>query len=319
MTQAIRSEATEPSVSPVVVVHGLGKRYGGKSALVDVSFEVRRGEIFGLLGPNGAGKTTVLRLVTGLVRPSGGWVKVFDASPRSFAARTLRRRIGYLPGDLAFDERERGARLLALYARLSGRPPDCGRVLCERFGLSASQLRQPVRTYSRGMKQKLGLVAALQHDPDLVILDEPSNALDPVAQHTLYGLLHELAACGVAILLSTHVLHEALDLCDRIGVLANGRLVDGFAVRQFVDEAPRLLYLRLAFADRGTTLRRPHLPLAEFVRAEHGWLVYRVDPGAIPAVLRELHSLEVADLRIESAALEHLEAYYRVAGRGHSE
>jgi len=312
---SLAPDADRPAASsapPVVHTDRLTKRYGTHPALEGVSLGLHAGEILGVLGPNGAGKTTALRLILGFLVPSGGAVRVFGAAPRSWRARPLRRRIGYLPGDLAFDDSESGARLLDLYARLSGCPATLRAELCECLGLEAADLRMPVRRYSRGMKQKLGIVAALQHAPALIVLDEPTNALDPTAQQALYDLLRAQRARGAAILFSTHVLHEALDLCDRIAVLAEGRLMDCFSVRQFTLDAPRLLYVQLAAEARNRFAQPPHLPLAQFLRAEEGdWLVYRVDPGAIVPAVHELTRLPVADVRIESAALDHLLDYYR--------
>ncbi|MCX7625100.1 MAG: ABC transporter ATP-binding protein [Candidatus Sumerlaeaceae bacterium] len=307
-----------PCVDPVISAEKLSKCYGGLVAVKDLSFWLCRGEILGLLGPNGAGKTTVLRLVLGFIAPSGGHIKVFGISPRSWKAVRLRKRIGFLPGDLAFDEKESGERLLRLYARLSGGNPASACVLCERLGLGSKQLRMSVRRYSRGMKQKLGIIAALQHEPDLIILDEPTNALDPTAQHELYAILRERAASGAAILFSTHVLPEALDLCHRIAVLAEGRLMDCFSVSDFIAEAPRLAFIRLRGLPGAEAARQPPpLPKAQFLREEDGWLVYEIATGASVSVLRAILDLPLIDVRIESAALDHLMSFYQ-GNRGES-
>ncbi len=296
---------------PVVRTVHLSKHYGRRQALVGLDLELLPGEILGLLGPNGAGKTTALRAILGFIRPTSGQVTIFGVSPRAWRARPLRKHIGYLPADLAFEEAETGGRLLELFGKLSGVSPKLRGELCERFQLSASDLRLAVRKYSRGMKQKLGLIAALQHDPSLIILDEPTNALDPVAQQALHDVLKDFVARGAAVLFSTHVLSEALELCDRIAVLSEGHLLDCFSVAAFTALAPRLVYIKFDNCSATSGSRILHLPYAEFLGEEDGWLVYRVESDVVPAVLQELVRIPLADLRIESAALEHLLDYYR--------
>lgn len=305
-----RTVSREP---PVVQIENLTKYYATHCAVDRLNLTLFRGEILGLLGPNGAGKTTVLRLLLGFLSPSKGDVRILGVHARSWKAVRLRRTIGYLPGDLAFDEGETAERFLQLLAHLSGCSPQAGAPLCERLGLTSRDLRARIRTYSRGMKQKLGLVAALQHDPEIIILDEPTNALDPTTQNELYAILRERASQGAAILFSTHVLAEALELCDRIALLSEGHLLDCFNVAEFVAQAPRLLYLRLArtgVAEFGG--RPPRLPFAEYMREEDGWLIYHIPAGTATAVLQEALRLPLADIRVESAALEHLMSYYRV-------
>lgn len=306
-----------PPTEPVILAERVGKNYGSVVAVRDLSFWLCRGEILGLLGPNGAGKTTVLRLALGFIAPTRGRIHVFGVSPTSWRATPLRRRIGYLPGDLAFDEDETGERILRLFARLSRACLAKAYTLCERFELGSKQLRMPVRRYSRGMKQKLGIIAALLHDPELIILDEPTNALDPTAQNELYAILRERAQAGAAILFSTHVLPEALDLCHRIVVLSEGQLMDCFSVTDFIAEAPRLAFIRLRGITGSEAARQPpQLPHAQFLREEDGWLVYEIATGASVAVLREILKLPLIDVRIESAALDHLMSFYQGNRRG---
>lgn len=287
----------------------LTKRYGARLALDSLSLEVTSGELFGLLGPNGAGKTTSLRLILGFIRPSAGRVTVYGESPRSVLHYAWRRRIGYLPGDLSFDSEETGFRLLEFYAALSGGHSSWRNELCDHLQLERSDLQMRIGKYSRGMKQKLGIIAALQHNPDLAILDEPTNALDPAAQRGFYRIVREMCQRGKTVLFSTHVLHEALELCEKIAVLSDGRLMDLFAVRQFIDESPRLLYVKTV-PTLSSQKEIPHLPLAHFLGFRDDWLVYKVDAGAVKDVIRQLAQLPVDDVRIESAALDHLLSYY---------
>ncbi len=310
------STAAGEEATAAVSLDNVTKRFGRLRALENLTLELRAGEILGLLGPNGAGKTTALHLILGLLASSAGSVRVWGLQPRSWRFRPCRRFIGYLPGDLAFDDNERGDRLIDLFAKLSNAPTLCREQLCDRLGLERSDLRRPVRFYSRGMKQKLGIVAALQHLPRLIILDEPTNALDPVAQQVFYAILRERARDGAAILFSTHVLHEALEICDRIVLLSEGHLVETFATGKLLAQAPRHLYLRLSADALSRLTAPPHLPLAEFLERRHdGWFVYQIDPGGIVPALRELTHLPVVDVRIESAAIDHLLSIYRIKRR----
>jgi len=217
-----------------IVLEGLTKRYrtaglraGARRtihALEDVSFEVRPGEIFGFLGPNGAGKSTLIRLLLGHLHPTAGRATVLglDIVRDSVAIRS---RTGYLPGGIALDDGLSGERYLDDLAALSLRPPVRRDAICERLELTDRILRRPIRDYSRGTRQKLGIVQALQHDPELAILDEPSEGLDPLMQQAFYAVLDEVRAAGRTVFFSSHVLSEVERVCDRVAVVRAGRLV----------------------------------------------------------------------------------------------
>ncbi|AXA37594.1 MAG: ABC transporter [Candidatus Sumerlaea sp.] len=299
---------------PVIEAQSLTKYYGRDRGIEDVTFTVHRGEIFGLLGPNGSGKTTTLRVLLNFVRPTRGRVTVFGCEPWCWRAARDRQRIGYLPGELVLPEHDTGAWLLDFYAQLSRTPPVLRAEVCELLKLSASELRRPVRKYSRGQRQKLGLVQALQHNPELLLLDEPTTALDPLAQEALYRLLFELKQRGTTIVFSSHVLGEVLRLCDRVAVLKEGKLATVFEVSSFLLEAPRLVFLR--FAEDAARVALAQVSWCEFVREEPPWSVYRVAPKDLPVLLQLLSRLAVADLRIESAAQQALLELYRSSSEG---
>ena len=178
--------------------------------------------MFGFLGPNGAGKTTTIRLLLDLIRPSGGLVKVFGLDPRRDGV-AVRRRVGYLPGDLRLYERLTARELLTYFARLRGLTGlgDAGRV-AERLEL---ELDHPIQGLSKGNRQKVGLVQALMHRPDLLVLDEPTAGLDPLVQQTFYELVAEARADGRTIFLSSHVLPEIQHVADRVALIRDGSLV----------------------------------------------------------------------------------------------
>ena len=204
-------------------VSGLAKRYGRVHALRGVSFRVEPGEIFGYLGPNGAGKTTTLRIIMGLVRAGSGAARLLgDDSHRAQAWE----RVGFLPGEMHLYGGMRARSLLDHFARYRPHhPPVLRERLLSALDLKESDLSRKVKWLSHGTRQKVGLVIAMQHDPDLLLLDEPTTGLDPLVQHGFRDLVRELAARGRAILFSSHVLSEVEAVCGRVGVLRSGELL----------------------------------------------------------------------------------------------
>jgi ABC-2 type transport system ATP-binding protein len=207
---------------------GLG-RLGGRRrqpilALDDMTLTVRPGEIFGFLGPNGSGKTTCIRLLLGFLHPTGGSARVLglDTGTDSVA---IRGRVGYLPGGIALYDAMTGRDLLDYLARLYGRPPALRSRLLDGLELAARDLARPVRDYSRGMRQKVGIIQALQHDPEVAILDEPSEGLDPLMQRAFYEILDERRSAGRTVFFSSHILSEVERVCDRVAIIRRGRLV----------------------------------------------------------------------------------------------
>ncbi|MGQ9582372.1 MAG: ABC transporter ATP-binding protein [Thermoplasmatota archaeon] len=225
--------------APAVLVEGLTKRFGAVTALSDVSFEVRRGEVFGVLGSNGAGKSTALKTVCGLLRPDRGRVVVagVDALRDPVEAK---RRIGFLPEAPALYDQLTGREFLEMLGTLRGmRPPE----LDERVGklLEAMELEAfqdcNIGTYSRGMRQKLALSSAILHDPEVLVLDEPLSGLDPRFAKLIKGWLRERAEDGGSVLMSTHVTSSAEELCDRVAVLDRGRVLVTGAVAEVLEAA----------------------------------------------------------------------------------
>jgi ABC-2 type transport system ATP-binding protein len=204
----------------------LTARGGGEvvRALDDVALAVRAGEIFGFLGPNGAGKSTAIRLLLGFLHPTSGSARVLGLDTASDGV-AIRARVGYLPGGIALYDTMTGTDLLDFLGAFYRRPPILRQRLVDGLELSARDLARPVRDYSRGMRQKVGIVQALQHDPELAILDEPSEGLDPLMQQAFYQILDELRAAGRTVFLSSHILSEVERVCDRVAIVRRGRLV----------------------------------------------------------------------------------------------
>ncbi len=285
----------------VIETRGLGKRYGRSGetlALSDLSIDVQEGEIFGFLGPNGAGKSTTIRLLLGFLHATTGSATVLgrDIVRDSVA---IRRQVGYLPGGIAFWDGLTGERLLDELARLSGRPPVRRAELTERLELSAATLRRPVRDYSRGMRQKVGIVQALQHDPELAILDEPTEGLDPLMQRAFYEYLDELRATGRTVFFSSHILSEVERVCDRVAIVRAGRLVA-------LEEIPALLARRKRNVELRLTGPAPALDGVagvSDVRVADGRLTCRLE-GDVGPFLAAIAGAPITDMTIEPARLE---------------
>lgn len=209
---------------PLIDLQAVTKRYDGKPVVQAVDLAVAPGEVVALLGHNGAGKTTLMKLVLGLTRPSDGTVRVAGVDPGDRSAIAQRDSLGYLPENVAFRGAMTGRELLRFYARLKRQPlGECDELL-ERVGLSDAADRK-LRTYSKGMRQRLGLAQAILGRPELLLLDEPTSGLDPHLRQAFYAIVAELRAAGVTTLISSHALSEIEARSDRLAIMKQGRLV----------------------------------------------------------------------------------------------
>ncbi len=288
----------ETAAAPAISTQHLTKRYGKVEALTDLTLEVHSGEIFGFLGPNGAGKTTMIRTLLGFLHATGGSASVLgrDIGHESVA---IRREIGYLPGGIDLYDTLSGADTLDYLADLAGHRPVKRDELCERMQLPASVLRRKVRHYSRGMRQKIGVVQALQHDPELAILDEPTEGLDPLMQHAFYAILDDVRRAGRTIFFSSHILSEVERVCDRVAIVRGGRLMALQDVDQLLANRKRRVNLRW----RGMAPDLREIPgLADVtVSGDH---ITATLQGAVAPFVRAIASPNLEDLTIEPARLE---------------
>ena len=267
-------------------------------ALEPLDIDVREGEIFGFLGPNGAGKSTTIRLLLGFLHPTLGEGRVLGLDIVRDSV-VIRRRVGYLPGGIALYDSLTGERLLDYLAALSGRPPVRRAELCERLEMSSRTLCRLVRDYSRGMRQKIGIVQALQHEPELAILDEPTEGLDPLMQRAFYDILDALKAEGRTVFFSSHVLSEVERVCDRVAIIRQGRLVALAQIAELVARHKRNVDMRLDGA--APTLKG--VPGVSSVESTEGRLTCRVE-GDVRPFLAAIAGAPILDLTIEPARLE---------------
>jgi Cu-processing system ATP-binding protein len=227
---------------PTVRLEGVVKRYGRETAVGGVDLELAAGECIALVGHNGAGKSTLIKLMLGLIRPTEGRVTVLGEDPGAGAAARARREVGYLPENLALHPAMTGIETLAFYARLKRQPLAGNRELLDRVGLGAAARRR-VGTYSKGMRQRLGLAQALLGRPRLLLLDEPTTGLDPALRQHFYEIVRELRESGATLLLSSHALAELEGQVDRVVILSRGaKVADGtlLALRRLADRPVRI-------------------------------------------------------------------------------
>ncbi len=280
----------------------LSKTYDGKvRALVGLDLRVERGEVFGYLGPNGAGKSTTIRLLLGLIHPTAGRASVFGLDTRTEGVRA-REHLGYLPGDLRLSDRLTGREQLESLARLRGRLEASLRdELCERLGVV---LDRPIRQLSRGNRQKVGLVQAFMHRPELVVLDEPTAALDPLLQNEVRALLRETAAEGRTVFLSSHSLDEVQHVADRVGIIRAGRLVDVDAVESLRERALR--HVTITFAEPADPSQFAGLAGVRVVATDGAVLRLSAPEPAMDAVVKAAAQRRIVDLVSQPADLEEI-------------
>jgi ABC-2 type transport system ATP-binding protein len=287
--------------------HGLSKAYGSFLALDGLDLEVVRGEVFGYIGPNGSGKSTTIRLLLDLLRPTRGRAEILGMDVRRQGIE-VRRRVGYLAGELALYEQLTGRQMLRNLARLRGGVDESYvATLTERFGLPSDK---QIREMSKGNKQKVGLIQAFMHRPDVLILDEPTSGLDPILQRTFHELVAEVAAGGTTVLMSSHVLSELEHVADRVAMIRAGKLLAIERIEDLKRTAPHKMAVTFAAPVDGAELSAiPGVdgldvrgPLARFT--VHG----PMDP-VIKAIARhEVVTLDATEPDLEELFLDRYEA-----------
>jgi ABC-2 type transport system ATP-binding protein len=290
-----------------LLTRGLTKSYGSFQALRGVDLEVRRGEIFGFLGPNGSGKTTTIRCLLDLIRPSGGTLRVLDLDPQA-EPLAVRSRVGYLPGELRLDDNMTAEGALRFFNRLRGSKADEGyvRQLAQRLDLS---LNTPIKNFSKGNKQKVGVVQALMHRPELLLLDEPTSGLDPLVQQEVLHLVAEARAAGATVFFSSHILSEVQDIAERVAILRRGQVVEVAETATLINRAIRRV--RIRFKQPQDTIVLGRLPGVKLLSRDRAGNVLLQVEGEMDALIKALAAFPVSDFETERPSLEEIFlAYY---------
>lgn len=294
-----------------IELEGLTKDYGEVIANDGVTFDVERGEIFGYLGPNGAGKTTTIRTLLGFISPTAGAARLLGRDVTDEAQLLeAKRRIGYLPDSPAFDETATGREILDLHGSIKGDERSA-----ELLELFDPPLDREIRAYSRGNVQKLGLVTTFMHDPELVILDEPTSGLDPLLQQRFTEFLRTERERGLTVFFSSHILSEVRKLCDRVGIIRNGRLVTVEPVESLLDRSGKLVRLHAAesIPVQSLEIDGVHDLETDTESVSSGGTEYVFTyTGDVNALLERLRTYRLLDLSIEEAPLE--EVFMRFYG-----
>ena len=281
----------------VIKTFGLTKYYDKTRGIEDLNLEIAQGEIFGFLGPNGAGKTTTIRLLLNLIRSTRGNAQIFGLDTRQNYLE-IHQRLGYVPGDVVLYDGMTGSEFLSLMGSFhKGHNGQRLHQLQQRFELDLSRQTQ---TYSKGMKQKLVIIQALMNDPELLILDEPTLGLDPLMQRQFYELLLEEKKRGKTIILSSHILPEVERVCDRIGIVRNGHLVDIELVADLKHKKVRRMHLVLS---REMTKDELKLERAAIISIKGKHVELKVH-DEIPSLLKQLCQLPLEDMSFPEASLE---------------
>ncbi|HOE34121.1 MAG TPA: ABC transporter ATP-binding protein [Anaerolineaceae bacterium] len=286
----------------VIEVNGLTKYYGKSRGIVDVSFEVEEGEIFGFIGPNGAGKSTTIRLLLSLIHPTSGSARLFGKDILS-AGAGLRQDIGYLPSEVFYYEDMKVIDLLKYSASFF--KGDCSKRITELSDLMELELGRRIRDLSYGNKKKVGIVQGLLHSPKLLFLDEPTSGLDPLMQRKFFDLIRRENERGVTVFFSSHILGEVQRLCSRVGIIREGRLVEVSDIRSLQQNNYKKIRLNVS----GENPVSAELPGISNLQNENGSVQFFFR-GDINTILRKLASTDVKDISIEEPSLEEIFMHY---------
>ena len=286
----------------VLEVNNLTKYYGKARGIVDVSFHVEEGEIFGFIGPNGAGKSTTIRLLLSLIYPTSGSATLFGKDCIKFGP-ALRQDIGYLPSDVFYYERMKVIDLLKYSA--SFYPGDCTQRLHELAELMELDLGRRIDDLSYGNRKKVGIVQGLLHKPKLLFLDEPTAGLDPLMQRTFFELIREENQRGATVFFSSHILGEVQRMCSRVGIIKEGRIIEIADIRTLQQNN----YKKVRVAASG--LDAAHFDIAGVTKLEQtNGAVRFFYKGDVNTVMRKISELQVSDVTIEEPSLEEIFMHY---------
>ena len=290
-----------------ITIDGLEKYYGSFKALHGVDLKVIRGEILGFLGPNGAGKTTTIRCMLDLIHPQGGTISVLGLNPQA-EPEAIKARVGYLPGELHLDENMTAQQIFRYFNRLRGNRSnwDFIQELSDRLKL---ELKTPIKNFSHGNKQKVGVVQALMHRPELMLLDEPTGGLDPLMQQEVLRMLAEAQDNGATVFFSSHIISEVQAVADRVAIIRAGKIVEVAETASLLHRSMRQVRIRFQQPTEAEELYK--LPGVELIAKDDGLGVLLQVEGTMDALIKTLAKYPVNDFETERTSLEEIFlAYY---------
>ncbi len=290
----------------VIEIANLVKKFGRDKVIDGLDLEVKRGEVFGFLGPNGAGKTTTIRIILNVLHPTEGTVKVFGFSSKK--TKKIHKRIGYLAGDMEYEEDLTGKKYLNFVNHIyGGGHKDRVKDLADLFEID---LKDKIRNYSRGNKQKIGLIAAIMHKPELLIFDEPTSGFDPIMQTAFSKMVLDFKKRGGTVLMSSHVLSEVQQLCDRVAFIKDGSIV---GVQNLDDSKDKLTKRVVVSSDSASTkqieLKAKTLSNLNLLKKSKGKLIYSYN-GDVKKLLKFFAAQNITDIMIEEPDLEEVFLHY---------
>ena len=291
----------------VIKTQGLTKSYGNVRALFGVDLEVTQGEVFGFLGPNGFGKTTTIRCMLDLIRPQSGTISVLGLNPQA-EPEAVKARVGYLPGELHLDENMTARQVFRYFNSLRKNRLNWDFVeeLCDRLKL---ELKTPIKNFSKGNKQKVGVVQALMHRPELLLLDEPTSGLDPLMQQEALRMLSEAQDNGATVFFSSHIISEVQAVADRVAIIRAGKIVEVAETASLLNRAMRRVRSRFQQPTEVDELCK--LPGVELLAQDDGLGVLLQVEGEMDALIKTLARFPVHDFETERTSLEEIFlAYY---------
>ena len=283
------------------------KNYGRVKALKGVDLDVNCGEIFGFLGPNGSGKTTAIRCMLDLIRPQGGSISMLGINPQE-DPEAVKERVGYLPGELHVDENMTARQVFRFFNRLRGNRSDWEFIeeLSERLKL---ELISPIKNFSKGNKQKIGVVQALMHKPELLLLDEPTSSLDPLMQQEVLRMLAEAQDNGATVFFSSHIISEVQAVADRVAIIREGKIVEVAVTADLLNRSMRQVRIRFQQPTEAEELYK--LPGVELIAKDDSMGILLQVEGQMDVLIKTLAKYPVNDFETERTSLEEIFlAYY---------
>ncbi|MEH6890233.1 ABC transporter ATP-binding protein [Bacillus sp. JJ864] len=287
----------------MLIVQNVTKQFSNGKGLFDISFQVKEGEVFGYLGPNGAGKSTTIRNLMGFIQPTSGTATIFGLDCWKDAAK-IQRSVGYLPGEISFIEGMNGMEFLQLMQGMRGMKNNGRRdELIERFQFD---VKTPIRKMSKGMKQKVGIVAAFMHDPDVLILDEPTSGLDPLMQQLFVDLILEEKQKGKTIFMSSHIFTEIERTCDRVGIIKDGKLLTVENIHDLRAKQRQVIDVTVSSHEELQSLKKTALQI-ENVQGNTASIIVQ---GNYNELLQTLAQHDVIGFQVRTMDLENIFMHY---------